>query len=229
MSIYKCFLFSFVIFWSVFSEEGNVLSETFARMEDSSGFFSVDAPNFEKNRWGGFFQNPEFSFEGAVSYFIPQSHFVRDIFGGFPFYRLEFKTQVFKGVYSYLSGGYAFSDGESVSGKSTDLYMIPCELGMLLALKAKRIHPYLGAGGVASYKHVNNESRCGPHSQSAWSYGGVFKLGSFAYLKEGLFLDLFLNYYLFSKVEFAPVPKNLDSRKVDLSGYSLGCGCGYSF
>lgn len=216
MSIYKCLFFSFISLWSVFSENAIPL-------EDSSDFFSVDAPDFEKR------ESHEFSFEADISYFIPQSHLVRDVFGGTLFYRIEFKTQIAKGLYSYLSGGYSFSEGESARGKSTDLYTIPCELGIIFSLKTDRIHPYLGAGGVASYNHINNASRCGPHSQSAGSYGGVFKSGVFAYLKGGLFLGLSFNYYLFSKTEFSPAPKNFDSRKVDLSGYSLGSGCGYSF
>ncbi|HNA61907.1 MAG TPA: hypothetical protein PKW79_02400 [Rhabdochlamydiaceae bacterium] len=174
-------------------------------------------------------ESVDFQVEGNFAYFVPIKANVRNIIGEMLSFKLGLKAKIYRSFFSYFSGGYSFSRKASLSKNCASFYAIPCELGVLASLKTGIIEPCFGLGGVVSYNRVDNIARCGPSIQSAWSFGGLFKVGVLSNLGETIFCNLFFNYYLYSDAKFRPSAKKFYNKSVDLSGYSLSFGIGYSF
>ena len=167
--------------------------------------------------------------EARVAYFYPTDPEFRDIYSGAGLYSVETNVQAWKGLYPWISAGFLYTTGRSSAGNKTTLYAVPIGLGLKYFFKFDRIWPYLGAGAVVSYMHIDNDSSFVTRNQSEWGVGVIAKSGFLAYVTENLFFDFFLDYTYLRRSFSTSKSKPVLTRTANFSGLSIGGGIGYKF
>jgi hypothetical protein len=128
----------------------------------------------------------------------------------------------------FVNIGYVWKNGYSENlHHATELKMGTASVGskFIIHKKPKKIDIYLGVGLTAAYLHLKNDSDYVEHITTKWSPGFVSKLGSYIYLPNDYFLDLFFDYYYQPFKTIQP----LEDKRENVGGFRSGLGVGKSF
>ena len=158
------------------------------------------------------------SIKMKFSFFVPQENYFESIYGGGFTYGTEIDIVLWKKIDLWASGYFFSKQGELTFTKDpTDLKIFPIEWGLRYRFLSKRINLYAGIGlGYVSLKESNFIGDVSTRNMG-WNLG----LGGFVTLFQNLILDVFVRY------SWCIV--NPASIKVNIGGYDIGMGIGYSF
>jgi len=150
--------------------------------------------------------------------FIPQDNFFEEIYGeGFAF-GIEIDIPLWKKLDLWTSGNYYSKEGKlTYTQEPTKVKILPIEWGLRYRFLSKKICLYTGIGlGYVSLKESNF---IGDVSTKKLGYN--LSLGGFLPLFHNVIFDVFVRYSWY-KV-------NPTSIEVNIGGYDIGFGIGYSF
>ena len=177
--------------------------------------------------------------EARIAYFFPTYKYFTDVFSHKELsYTFESSLQISKKTYTWVSLGFMHAVGVSHGGASYSsnihLDLIPVNFGLKYIFDKVNpspcmdIRPYVGAGFVAAYSHINNsDSPYLKENRYDWSMGGIAKGGLLFQLKNRIFFDIFSEYTTL-KIKFHDA-QDTPSRHADFGGVSVGLGMGYTF
>ena len=128
-------------------------------------------------------------FELKGHYYLPQDNIFKDVYGNGPAFGAEFSYEIWKGFSAWI-GGSSFNKGGELtfSGDSTDVRIIPLELGIQYVYKASNSFSLYGGLGMA-YVLFDEENFLGSVTEN--QLGGIGTFGVMLHLKKGLFIDVF--------------------------------------
>ncbi|PCI78184.1 hypothetical protein COB21_01575 [Candidatus Aerophobetes bacterium] len=187
-------------------------------------------------------QNPEesFMFEGKVSYFMPSSSQVSNIYhNGWLNYQVS-ATYLFPiglgkehkiGVFSSLN--YLHSRGESLGGDySTRIRILPLTLGLryLYAFYFDDIELDVYGNLGARYNWINIRNHC-PYVETSVNpncFGGVAELGAIAAFAKYFLINVFMDYSVANTSSSVSKPF-VYKQTLSISGFSIGGGLGVRF
>jgi outer membrane protein len=173
--------------------------------------------------------------EARVAYYHPTSKKVRHIYSeGVADYQLE----ISKGLgcnWRVWAGVSGFSkEGRSIGFHNrTRLSLVPVNLGV------KYVYPimcdtklYVGAAVCYSFLNIKDHSYYVHEHTSKGNWGGLIQLGLYYNIWDCLYLDVFADYY-FQRFHFSHSNYSYDyyveRHNLDMSGYKVGAGLGFSF
>ncbi len=177
--------------------------------------------------------------EVRAAYYYPVENRFRDIYSGGFLYGFEVsiqpweKTEEWRAIddlYVWSSLGILYASGSSLKEHDeTQLFVVPAGLGLKYFFNYKCIKPYLGAGIILAYGHIQSDSSAVIRNVFDANIGAIAKSGVLYYVNNCVFFDLFLD-YTYLKMNFNNSHlENILNRRVDLSGLSIGGGFGYRF
>ncbi len=152
------------------------------------------------------------------SIFIPQDNFFEEIYGeGFAF-GLEIDIFLWKKIDFYVAGNFYSKQGKlTYTQEPTKVRILPIEWGLRYRFLSRKINLYTGIG--LGYVSANESNFIGDVSTKNIGYN--LGLGGYLSLYQNLILDVFVRYSWY-KVH----PTSID---VNIGGYDIGIGLGYSF
>ena len=167
--------------------------------------------------------------EAKGAYFYSTSPTFRNIYGGSGLSGIDVTYSGWKQIYPWVGLNLLYASGHSIGLlEPTQLYAIPMELGLKCLFFRGPLIPYLGGGLLGAWAHIHNATCFANSHQEGWGIGGIGKFGSYIFLYDRLFLDIFLNYY-WLKIQVNRGGRCVLIRSGDLSGLVIGSGLGYCF
>jgi len=170
----------------------------------------------------------DFKIEGGVTYFYPQSHLFRKIYGGCANYHVTFSRKLSDHWDVWTGVNYFNKDGRSTHlHQRTNIKIIPISLGL------KRLFPthfnwadivfYINGGFKYYFVKIHDRSDFVRQHTNRGGLGGVFGAGSYIYFAKHWYLNTFIDY---SFKRFHNVPQH---HVLDVGGWDFGGGIGCSF
>ena len=152
------------------------------------------------------------------SIFIPQDNFFEEIYGEGFAYGLEIDILLWKKLDLWASGNYFSKQGKlTYTQEPTKLKILPIEWGLRYRFLSKKICLYTGIG--LGYVSLRESNFIGDVNTKKLGYN--LSLGGFLTLFHNVIFDVFVRYSWY-KVHPASI-------EVNIGGYDIGIGIGYSF
>ena len=171
--------------------------------------------------------------EAGVTYFLPESHLIRKIYGGGANYYITFAQKLSKHWEAWGAFNYFSKNGHSLGDKqSTSIKLYPFSLGFkyLFPFHSSQLDVDLYLQGAFKYYflRINNHSQFVEKYTSKEGLGGIFGIGTYLHVYQCFYIDVLINYSFkrFHEVVYLP---NTKSQPINAGGWDFGGGIGYSF
>lgn len=158
-------------------------------------------------------------FELKTHYYMPQDDIFREVYDSGIAFGGEFSYEIWNGFFAWFGGSSFTKEGEfTFSGDTTDVKIIPLELGLRYVYRASPVLSLYGGLGMA-YVLFDEENFLGSVTKN--QLGGIGTLGVTLNIKNGIFVDVFIDYLMCS----------LEPNDVafSISGIMTGIGIGIEF
>lgn len=172
-----------------------------------------------------------FSFELKAEYFVFQNEKMRKIYGKGALEVEASSTYSLSDTFQiYGSVGYLETKGKSINfDQKTTFWKVPVDLGLRAIFNLGcSLDWYLTVGPRYFYAHQKNKSSYVNKKIGKSGVGGFANSGFNYYLSESFFVDLFAS-YSYEPICFSTTKKGVYSKTVQVGGYSIGGGLGYTF
>jgi len=173
--------------------------------------------------------------EGGLSYFLPSSHRVREIYedGGLN-YHLNLSQTIFSHCDLWLGANYFSQYGHSLAGdQRTRIRIIPVSLGLkyFFPIKIRRMKGDFYLNGAFKYYFVkiHDESDFVDSHTSKNGLGGVLGFGTYLYLSRHVFLNFLVDYSIKTFHASHPHKPNTEGHSLNVGGWDFGGGIGLRF
>lgn len=169
--------------------------------------------------------------EGKAAYFYPFDNTFRDIYGnGGAAFGAEATFRVCNNTYGWVSADYFHKHGNSIGESDpTQIDMAPLGFGVKQFFPCGCTDFYVGAGILATYLHMDDDSPFVIQHITKWGVGAIGKAGVIYNISKNLFFDLFVN-ASYTKIDFHDTNDDTVIRyDADLSGLFIGGAIGYKF
>ena len=176
--------------------------------------------------------------EVRLSYFLPQSSDLREIYHGggidyqltgtIPLYRGE--DEIRRGINFWWAADYFQREGHSIGLNSgTRIRMEPVTGGLKYIQPHGRLRPYFGAGLKYYFLQIHNDNPFTQQHVSRNGAGAVVETGLVAFFLEHGTIDIFLS-YSFMKFGAQPIHlANVEGTSLQAGGLNAGAGMGVRF
>lgn len=169
--------------------------------------------------------------EARGGYFIFSDPKMRKVFnsGGLDVQLLA-SAKIWKMLHIHGAVEYIERSGRSINGhQSTQIQIVPLSLGLKPVFPiGNALDYYLNIGPRFFFVHQHNKSKYVNRNVNEDGLGGFVGTGFFLHLNKRMILDLYGEYSYFMP-QFDTSDKNVIAHKIQVGGFAIGGGLGYSF